>query len=190
SGWQRRRTQHAIAIAQTCCPSQAGFLSPACPPTTAGSSAITSPQSVVPYQSRKSRRNLSDHTIIQPPDCLFRRSKQSFFCAMNANVKPEGRLSILCAGDRFRRWNSLDDQRVCGVCGRKFKGRQIEIRRFSGGRYELYCPILGCPSGPQQWLYPRAPVVSEVAKPDWWRAGKQPARHSVESTPQAHGQCV
>jgi hypothetical protein len=109
---------------------------------------------------------------------------------MTANVKLDDRLSILRAGDRFRRWNSLDDQRVCNVCERKFKGRQVEIRRFPGGRYKLYCPTLGCTSGPHQWLYPQAPIASEIAEPDSWRADKQPARHPVESTPQARGHRV
>ena len=45
---------------------------------------------------------------------------------MTTNVKLD-ELSILRAGDRFRKWNSLDDRRVCSVCERKFKGKQIEI---------------------------------------------------------------
>ncbi|PYK20577.1 MAG: hypothetical protein DME55_01785 [Verrucomicrobia bacterium] len=104
---------------------------------------------------------------------------------MTANVKLDDRLSILRAGDRFRKWNSIDDQRVCSVCERKFKGRQVEIRRFPSGRYKLYCPTLGCPSGPHQWLYSRVPVVSEIAEPDWWHVGKQPTHLQAESMPQA-----
>jgi hypothetical protein len=106
---------------------------------------------------------------------------------MTANVTLDDRLSILRAGDRFRKWDSLDDYRICGVCERKFKGRQIEIRRFPGGRYKLYCPTLGCPSRPHQWLYPHAPGVSEIAEPDSWRTDKQPTHRPVGSTAQAHG---
>jgi hypothetical protein len=109
---------------------------------------------------------------------------------MIAHVKLGDRLSILRAGDRFRRWNSVDDLRVCNVCERKFKGRRVEIRRFAGGKYKLYCPTLGCPSGPHQWLYPRAPVVSKTAEPDSWRADKQPERYLEEPTPQACGNQV
>jgi hypothetical protein len=112
------------------------------------------------------------------------------FCMMTAHVKLDDRLSILRAGDRLRKWNSLDDQRVCRVCERKFKGRQIEIRRSPGGRYKMYCPTLGCPSQPNQWFYPQASVVSDVAAPGCWRAGKSPARRQVESRPQAHGHRV
>jgi hypothetical protein len=108
---------------------------------------------------------------------------------MTAHVKLDDRLSILRERDRFRKWESLDDQRVCNVCERKFKGRQIEIRRFPGGRCKLYCPTLGCPSGPHQWVYPQTPVVSEMAK-HVWPAGKQPAHRQVESALQARGHRV
>jgi len=110
-------------------------------------------------------------------------AKRRVLLAMTANVKLDDRLLLLRAGDRFRRWKSLDDQRVCSVCERKFKGRQVEIRRFAGGRYELYCPTLGCPSGPHQWLYPRGAVVFEIAELGWSYAGKRP----LESTPQTYG---
>ena len=105
---------------------------------------------------------------------------------MTAHFKLDDRLSILRAGDRFRKWNSLDDLRICSVCERKFKGRQVEIRRFRGGRYKMYCPTLGCPSQPNQWFNPQAPVVSEIAEPDGWRGGKQPAHRKVRSTLQPH----
>jgi hypothetical protein len=106
---------------------------------------------------------------------------------MIAHVTLEDRLSILRAGDRFRRWNSLDDQRVCSVCERQFKGRQIEIRHFPRGRYKLHCPTLGCFSGPHQWFSPRASVVSGITEPDWLRAGKQASRRATGSVPQARG---
>jgi hypothetical protein len=108
---------------------------------------------------------------------------------MTAHVKLDDRLSILRERDRFGKWESLDEQRVCKVCERKFKGRQIEIRRFPGGRSKLYCPTLGCPSGPHQWLYPQTTVVSEMAK-HVWRADKQPAHRQVESTLHARGHRV
>src|SRR5436190_5982135 len=104
---------------------------------------------------------------------------------MIAHVTLDDRLSILRAGDRFRNWNSLDDQRVCSVCERKFKGRQIEIRRFSSDRYTLHCPTLGCPSGPNQWVYPRRAPVSGMARRIWWGADKQTARRETESKPLA-----
>src|SRR5215831_5045457 len=77
---------------------------------------------------------------------------------MIAHINLDDRLSILCVGDSFRSWNSLDDQRVCVLCGRKFKGRQVDIRRLPGGKFKLCCPTLGCTSHPHQWRYTTTPV--------------------------------
>jgi hypothetical protein len=92
---------------------------------------------------------------------------------MNVHLKSDERLSILRAEDQFRRWNSLDDERFCIVCEKKFNGRQIEIRRFASGRYELHCPTEGCNSGSHQWVYPGTPLVSDIVDPDWWRASER-----------------
>ena len=72
---------------------------------------------------------------------------------MSAYLNLDDRLPLLRVGDAFRSWNSLDDQRVCVLCERKFKGRQVDIRRLPGGKFRLYCPTLGCPSTPHQWGY-------------------------------------
>ena len=48
--------------------------------------------------------------------------------AMIAHIDLDDRLSILRIGDPSGNWNSLDDQRLCVFCGRKFKGRQLVIR--------------------------------------------------------------
>ena len=70
---------------------------------------------------------------------------------MIAHLNLDDRLSILRVGDPFRSWNSLDDQRVCVLGGRKFKGRQVDIRRLPGGKFRLCCPTLGCMATPDQW---------------------------------------
>jgi hypothetical protein len=88
---------------------------------------------------------------------------------MIAHLNLDDRLSILRAGDSFRSWNSLDDQRVCVLCGRKFKGRQVDIRRLPGGKFRLCCPTLGCPSTPHQWRYAAAPIASNPGKKPWCR---------------------
>ena len=89
---------------------------------------------------------------------------------MNAELKPEDRLSILRAEDQFRRWNSLGDERFCILCEKKFNGHQVEIRRFANGKHELHCPTEACDSGPHQWVYPGTPLISDIVNPDWWRA--------------------
>jgi hypothetical protein len=88
---------------------------------------------------------------------------------MNTYLQPEDRLSILRAEDQFRHWSSLDDQRFCILCERKFNGRQIEIQIFSNGKYQLHCPTEECNSGPHQWVYPGTPLVSDIVDPDWSR---------------------
>jgi hypothetical protein len=91
--------------------------------------------------------------------------------AIKPHVLPlDDRLHILRAADRFRHWNSLDDQRLCVLCDREFNGRQVEIIRARSGRFNLHCPTEGCSAGPGQWVYPGNPLVSETAYEDWQRA--------------------
>jgi hypothetical protein len=87
---------------------------------------------------------------------------------MNAHISPEDRLSILRTEDRFRRWNSLDDERLCVLCRRKFNGRQVEVGRFANGTAKLRCPTEGCASEPRQWVYLATPLIPDIADPDWW----------------------
>jgi len=88
---------------------------------------------------------------------------------MIAHINLDDRLSILRIGDAVRSWNSLDDRRVCVLCGRKFKGRQVDIRRLPGGKFRLCCPTLGCSSTPHQWRYATLPVDSSPAEKHWQR---------------------
>jgi hypothetical protein len=88
---------------------------------------------------------------------------------MIAHINVDDRLSILRVGDPSRNWNSLDDQRVCLLCERKFKGRQVDIRRLPGGKFKLRCPTLGCLSTPHQWRYAKPLVGSDPVKKHWRR---------------------
>jgi hypothetical protein len=83
---------------------------------------------------------------------------------MIAHINLDDRLSILRISDPLKSWNSLDDQRVCVLCGRKFKGRQVDIRRLPGGKFKLCCPTLGCLSTSHQWRYATPPVPSDPVK--------------------------
>ena len=98
---------------------------------------------------------------------------------MRAHLSLEDRLSILRTEDQVRKWASLDDERLCIICKRRFTGRQVEIRRFSNGRQELRCPTDGCNSGTHLWIYSTTPLVSHVAAPCLWRTtDKQHCSHS------------
>jgi hypothetical protein len=106
---------------------------------------------------------------------------------MIAHLKLDDRLSILRAEDRFRTWRSLDDERLCIICKRKFNGRQVEIRRLRNHKYGLQCPTDGCNSGPHLWIYPTTPLVSHVAKSAFWHhASKKQEGRALALTPQAH----
>ncbi len=97
---------------------------------------------------------------------------------MTSHLKLDDRLSVLRAEDRFRTWSSLDDERLCIICKRKFNGRQVEIRRFGNRKYELRCPTEGCNSRPHLWIYRTTPLVSHVVELDWWRAANGKHEHS------------
>jgi hypothetical protein len=92
---------------------------------------------------------------------------------MIAHLKLDDRLSVLRTEDQFRKWRSLDDERLCIICKRKFNGRQVEIRRLRNRKYELHCPTEGCNSRPHLWIYRATPLVSHVIESDWWRAASK-----------------
>jgi hypothetical protein len=124
-------------------------------------------------------RILPDHTVIHQPDCACPCNEQTAFCIMVAHLKLGDRLTVLRAEDRFRNWRSLDDERLCIICKRKFNGGQVEIRRFGNCKYKLRCPTEGCNSRPHLWIYPATPLVSHVIKSDLWpAAGKTRERRA------------
>ena len=63
---------------------------------------------------------------------------------MSLNPSLVDRLEILRAADQGRRWNSVDEERVCPLCGRTIAGRDIMISCDRPGHFELHCPTPGC----------------------------------------------
>ena len=104
------------------------------------------------------------------PIVRFRSNEQTAFCIMITHLKLDDSLSVLRAEDRFRKWTSLDNERLCIICKRKFNGRQVEVRRAGNRKYQLHCPTEGCNSRPHLWIYRTTPLVSHVVELDWWRA--------------------
>jgi hypothetical protein len=90
--------------------------------------------------------------------------------AIRPHIALDERLSILRSTDHFRSWNSLDDKRVCVLCEKTFNGRQVQIKRSRSGCLQICCPTEGCTGGPNQWVYPGNPLLSDTAYQDWWRA--------------------
>jgi hypothetical protein len=70
---------------------------------------------------------------------------------IQTHFSPEERLDILKAADIERKWYSLDDKRVCTICGRVFTGGQIDIQR-DHRYYFLACPTPGCSSNINDWF--------------------------------------
>jgi hypothetical protein len=69
------------------------------------------------------------------------------------HLPPDEKLSILQVADLRRKWHSLDDQRVCVLCGCTITGRQIEVKKEQGGSYSVRCPTAECPAEPSDWFY-------------------------------------
>ena len=74
---------------------------------------------------------------------------------MNKHVSLGEKLSALQASDSFRKWHSLDDQRVCILCEKVITGRMIDVQQDSKGNYWLNCPTSGCAGSPRDWFRER-----------------------------------
>jgi hypothetical protein len=85
------------------------------------------------------------------------------------HLASDEKLEALRAGDPFRKWNSLDDRRICVLCDRAISGRQIDISMNGSSQPHLSCPTPGWNAGPHEWVYPGNPLTSEKAWRDWSR---------------------
>jgi hypothetical protein len=85
------------------------------------------------------------------------------------HLASDQKLAALRAGDPFRKWNSLDDRRVCVLCDRTITGRQIEVSMNGTSQPHLTCPTPDCNAGPHEWVHPGNPLTSEKAWRDWSR---------------------
>jgi hypothetical protein len=104
---------------------------------------------------------------------------------LGMKTKPTDKLSILQGNDHFRDWQTLDHERVCALCNRKFTGHDIVISTM-GDEVELRCPTPNCQSGVHEWLYPTNPHLSEENEKDWWHAiGSNCGPDTVGSAPSA-----
>jgi hypothetical protein len=79
------------------------------------------------------------------------------------------RLAILQRLDPHHAWTDCDEQRHCTLCERTFSGHAVRIRWFSAKRALLRCPTPLCAAGPEFWVHPGNPLLSEEAWADWDR---------------------
>ena len=67
--------------------------------------------------------------------------------------------------DRSHNWRSLNDRRLCLVCGRLMAGRDVVVHHsiWGLGLLRLKCPTPDCRSGPRDWIAPDVNGVTELA---------------------------
>ena len=108
--------------------------------------------------SVREHTNLTEDPIGRLADCSVMRNKKR--CKLQTEtaieVEAEDKLRWLRRLDGEHEWESLDDYRVCGCCGRTFSGRQAQLvagtRGF--GPVRFVCPTPNCMSKPADWRYP------------------------------------
>ena len=72
---------------------------------------------------------------------------------MNKRLPLDRKLTALQENDTYRKWYSLDDQRVCILCERRITGRMIDAWETRDGSIHLHCPTTDCASTPRDWFY-------------------------------------
>lgn len=79
------------------------------------------------------------------------------------------KLHVLREHDGARNWRSLDDQRVCVLCGNEFRGRDIHIQT-DHGQVSCHCPTSGCKGQIRHFVFPGNPLLDPQAWSDWMLA--------------------
>ncbi|HEY5036630.1 MAG TPA: hypothetical protein VII74_05815 [Chthoniobacterales bacterium] len=86
-----------------------------------------------------------------------------------SSISPEEKLEALRKLDIFRRWDSLDEKRLCIRCGQIISGREIKVFGGKSGQdpLRLECPTEGCAAVPIEWLMlepPPDPLPANTSK--------------------------
>lgn len=78
-------------------------------------------------------------------------------------------LRTLRQHDTVRTWRSLDDQRVCVLCGREFRGRDIYVHT-EHDQISCHCPTPGCLGQLHHFVFPGNPLIDPEVWNDWMLA--------------------
>jgi hypothetical protein len=70
------------------------------------------------------------------------------------HLSAQDKLDLLRQVDRWRKWQSLDDRRLCLGCGHLINGHEIDAVQTSAELPELHCPTQGCQSIALDWILP------------------------------------
>lgn len=71
--------------------------------------------------------------------------------------------------DSAHEWTSLDDERVCVLCGYEFSGRDIEIVQDQE-QSSCKCPTRGCAGDHRHFVLPGNPLLDEASWTEWMTA--------------------
>ena len=76
------------------------------------------------------------------------------------------KLDVLRRLDQFRQWRSLDEKRICLVCGKIITGRQIRVEggTHGNGAIRLNCPTERCNSIPMDWALPTDELLAKLER--------------------------
>jgi len=75
------------------------------------------------------------------------------------------KLELLQRLDRYRKWQSLEDQRYCLACGHLIHGHEILVVGGTRGTgpLRLVCPTNGCHSIAMDWVIPTEQVLRRMS---------------------------
>lgn len=85
------------------------------------------------------------------------------------SIAGDEKLRILQESDPLRKWQALEDKRFCILCEQTITGRDIRVTVDEHELAHVQCPTPGCTGGPNEWLYPGNPLLSDEAWQDWLR---------------------
>lgn len=79
------------------------------------------------------------------------------------------KLKMLRYYDSAHTWTSLDDERVCVLCGHEFSGREVEVIE-EDEQPLCKCPTPGCAGDYRHFVLPGNPLLDDTSWSDWMSA--------------------
>lgn len=76
------------------------------------------------------------------------------------------KLRLLQEKDKVRKWSTLDDRRLCLLCGNEFSGIEVRIS-VRNGKPAFQCPDKDCQGTLGHFVHPGNPLLSDETWDDW-----------------------
>lgn len=97
------------------------------------------------------------------------------------------KLTLLQGHDAQRKWRSLEDKRICLLCGGEFNGHAIRVR-IRSGRPRFLCPDPGCSGELPLFARVGNPLLNDSLWLDWMRIEESPQETGTPGSPPLKGQ--